>query len=400
MQSIIFGAGSVGRGFIGQLFSESGYDVTFVDVDCGLVDTLNARCSYTLETVSGADREAFTIGPVRAIHAANQDVVTDAVARAALGATAVGAGALPDVAAAFAAGIVRRAETRPGPLNIIVCENLKGAAAHLRSLVRDQLPANLHAYLAETVGFVDTVIGRMAPVPTPAMRAADPSLIRVEPYKKLPVDQTAFVGPIPEIVAMTPEASFPLFTARKLYIHTCGHALLAYAGYLRGHTYGYEALVDPVVRALLDNGLRESVAGIAARFDCDPAWLQEHVDDLMARFGNSALGDTILRLGRDPVRKLGATDRLVGAAKLARDAGLDPVWLAWGIAAALSFDPPDDESAQQLQSLIAHRGVGAALEQVTGVCPHSALGMAVCQRYDRLQTDSEHCFKPPYFHGG
>ncbi len=382
--AIVFGAGNIGRGFIGQLFCESGLQVTFVDVDAEIVEALAARGSYRLETVFNDRRTEVRVGPVTAVHGNDVEAVAEAVAQAEIGATAVGVRALPYVVPNIAAGIVRRAVAGDArPLNLIICENLKNAAAEVRRMVREQLPPEFADYFTSHIGFVDTVIGRMVPRPTPEMRAADPTFIRVEPYKELPVDRAGFVGPPPEIEAMTAYSNFAVFTARKLYLHNCGHALLAYAGYLRGCTYGFEALDDPVVRDVLQGGIAESKAGIVHRYDADPAWLDDHVRDLLRRFANRALGDTVLRLGRDPVRKLGAQDRLVGAARLAEAAGQTPRCLARGIAAALRFDPPEDEVACQLQRLIGRQGPAAALEQVSGIAPGEALGRLVLAEFEK-----------------
>ncbi len=230
---------------MGQLFSESGYGVTFVDVDRTLLDALNGRGAYTIRLVTNERTEEVTVGPVRALHSADTAAVADALARAEIGATAVGAGVLKHIAAPVAAGIVRRAELGIAtPFNLILCENLHGAAAIFREMVLAHLPAGLHGYAAAHIGFVDTVIARMVPPLTPELRAADPSLILVEPYKELPVDREGFIGPPPPIVHMTPYSPFAFFTDRKLYIHNAGHAVLAYLGHLRGYEYGYEALAD------------------------------------------------------------------------------------------------------------------------------------------------------------
>lgn len=386
-EAIIFGAGNIGRGFIGQLFSESGYAVTFVDVDRDLVAALNRDRSYRLQTVFNDDVREFRIGPVRAVHGSDLDGVAAAVAAAELGATAVGAGALRHLVPGVARGIERRAAAGAPPLNLILCENLKGAAAFFRELLEAAVAPACRTYLDERVGLVDTVIGRMVPIPTPEMRARDVTFIRVEPYKELPVDRRGFRGPIPAVAAMTPEDNFGVFTARKLYLHNCGHALLAYAGFLRGYTYGWEALEDPAVRRLLDGGLAESAAGIVHAYGCSKAWLEEHVRDLLRRFANRALGDTIFRLGRDPVRKLQPSDRLVGAATLAWATGAVPVHLAWGIGAALCFDPPEDPAAMEVQALVRQRGVEGALRQLTGLDPEGALGRAVADAYRVLRAD-------------
>lgn len=391
-QAVIFGAGNIGRGFIGQLLCESGYQVTFVDVDEPLIEALNARGEYRLQTVFYEDIRDYRIGPVRAVQGRDVAAVAAVVAAADLAATAVGAGALPHIAGGLAAGLALRAGKGASPLNILLCENLKGAAKLMRGYVAERIAPEANDYLRDQVGFVDTVIGRMVPMPTPEMRAADVSFIRVEPYKELPVDRAGFVGSIPEVVAMEAHDNFALYTARKLYIHNCGHALLAYAGYPRGYEYGYEAMGDPEVREFLDGGLRESVAGVAARFGADPAWLRANLEDLLARFGNQVLGDTIFRLGRDPVRKLSPSDRLVGAANLVQETVGTPQFLAWGIALALAFAAPDDPVAVALQQRLATEGPPAVLHDLCQIDPASPLGRRILAAYAQLRANPRQAF--------
>ena len=267
---------------------------------------------------------------------------------------------------------------------MIVCENLHGAPEYLRGLLEQSIPEEAKSYLAEKTGLVETVIGRMVPAPTPEMRAQDIGWIKVEPYKELPVKRSGFVGPIPDIVAMTPYDDFDVFGARKLYVHNCGHALMSYVAYQRGYEYAYEALEDNEIRSFMLAGLRESVDGICAKYKADRAWLYAHVDDLLKRFANRSLGDTVYRLGRDPIRKLAAEDRLVGAANLAVEGGGKPVHLAWGIAAALLFNPADDPSAPALQAKIKENGVEAALAEVSGIQKDSELGKLVMDAYAKL----------------
>ncbi|NMA44020.1 MAG: mannitol-1-phosphate 5-dehydrogenase [Oligosphaeraceae bacterium] len=385
--AVIFGAGNIGRGFIGQLFSESGYEVVFVDVDKELVAALNERGQYHLQIISNFGYEDLQIGPVRAIHGNDADAVAAAVAEADLAATAVGANALKYIVDNIVAGLCQRAKMQAAPINFIVCENLHGAAAYLRGLCAEKSKAEGKAYLEKQTGFVDTVIGRMVPAPTPEMRQQDPCLIRTEAYKELPVQRSGFVGEIPDIVAMSVEDNFEVFTARKLYIHNCGHALMAYAGYLRGYEYGYEVMADAKIRNFMLAGLQESAAGISAALGADELWLQRHVEELIIRFDNRLLGDPVFRLGRDPIRKLALEDRLTGAAKMALGQGLPAKNLAWGMAMALHFDPAEDESAQKLQRCIREMGVEKALMQVAGLQQDDPLVDMVIKAYRQLELD-------------
>jgi len=387
-KAVIFGAGNVGRGFLGQLFSESGYQITFVDIDEILIGAMRSRGAYTIRLVDNERTVEVRVGPVTGLLSGQTDAVAAALAEATLGATAVGARALPYIAPTVAAGIALRAQRGIAtPLNIIVCENLKGAAAIFRGLVAERLDAPARDYMGGQVGFVETVIGRMVPQLSDELRAQDPTLIIVEPYKELPVDRSAFVGQIPRVVGMELCDNFQLYTARKLYLHNMGHAVLGYLGYRRGHELGYRALEDPEIRPIFDGAMEESLKGIVAQYGASEEWLRDHVADLTARFANRVLADATFRLARDPLRKLAPSDRLVGAARASEAAGITPLNLAWAIAGALAFDAPEDPIALELQGRISAGGVESVLESVCQIDRHEPLGLAILERYRRLHQE-------------
>ena len=386
--AVVFGAGSVGRGFLGQLFSESGYQVVFVDVDDVLVKALNEAGAYTLRLASPQKTEDIKIGPVRAVDGRNVEAAAAEVARAEILATAVGARALAAIAKPMAAGFALRWKTgQSRPQNVILAENLHDAPEQLRQFVSSNLAPEDRGRLLGQVGFVSTVIARMSPAPTPELRAADPTLIVAEPYKVLPVDRDAFAGAIPEIVGMWSVSPFNAYVERKLYIHNAGHAMLGYLGYRRGYAYGYEALLDSRVYRLLDGALTESSRALMSEHGLDAVSLSENVQYLLDRFANRALGDPIDRLARDPLRKLSPGDRLVGAARLAQKAGIQPKVLAWGIAAAIAYDNPDDPHAVDLQGRLAAGGLEKVLADVCGIQPQEDLARLVSERYHALLGD-------------
>lgn len=382
-QAIMFGAGNIGRGFLGQLFSESGYRVNFVDVDQTLLDTLNQKGSYTIRLVTNESSTDVAVGPVRGLPASERETVAGVIAEAEIGATAVGAGALKHVAPVVAAGIVRRAEQGvTAPFNLILCENLKHAAHLFRGMVENELPPAFHPYLAEHIGFVDTVIARMVPPLPPELHAQDPSLIVVEPYKELPVDAAGFVGQPPTIVGMQPVAPFAFYTERKLYMHNAGHAVLGYLGYQRCYEYGYEALQDTEIAAAVRGAMEESQQALEQKYGMARGTITPYIDDLLARFHNRALGDTVFRLSRDPIRKLAPNDRLIGAALNALEQGVQPVNLVRGIAAALRFDPPEDSVALQLQDQLQRTGLETVLKSVCSLAPDSSLTEMIKRQFE------------------
>lgn len=386
-RAVQFGAGNIGRGFLGQLFYESGYRTTFVDVDPKIVEGLKRRGEYPIREV-GEDTRTVMVKGVSALHAAHTDDVAHAVAEADIGATAVGVNALPKVAPVLAAGIARRFENiQAAPLNIIICENLIDAGPYLRDQVRRHLDRKYHVVLEDRVGFVEASIGRMVPIMTEKEKSEDPLLVCVEPYCELPVDARGFKGPVPAIQHMQALDNFSAYVERKLFVHNMSHATAAYLGYLRGHEYIWQAITDPAVRTEVAAALEETCAGLSAKHGLDLAGLRAHGEDLIRRYGNKALGDQVARIAKDPVRKLGPKDRLVGAALMCLSQGIEPNHVALGAAAALFYDHPEDPAARQVQDLRASEGIGGVLERICQIESDSHLAWLILYGVDRLRRE-------------
>ncbi len=385
--AVMFGAGCVGRGFLGQLLNESGYTLTFVEIDEPLIEALNARRAYTLRLVENDWHEDLTIPLERTLYSRADETLVTALAKTSLVTTAVGVRSLPDIAPLIAAGVVRRAERDvTAPLNVLICENMQDASATFRTMVMAHIPTPLHAFADAHVGFVDVVIGRTIPKPPPAMRARedsrmDCSFIIADAYKKLPVNRPRFVGPLPEIVGLIPTDNFTAYIERKLYLHNCGHAILGYLGYPRGHRFSYEAFADPAIRAMLERAFTEVRAGFVGVYAMNAAELDDYIAELHKNFANRALADTVARLARDPLRKLGPKERLVGAARLVEKAGITPDALSLAIAAAYRFDDTGDPLAVELQRRIAAEGLEAVMADVSAIRADEPLGNLVREKY-------------------
>jgi mannitol-1-phosphate 5-dehydrogenase len=387
-KAVHFGAGNIGRGFLGQLYWESGYRTTFVDVVEPVVRGLQERGAYPIRIVDEVPA-TLNVDNVTAVHSTNLEAVAQAVAEADLGSTAVGVPVLPKVAPALAAGIARRfADPSAAPLNIIVCENLIEAGPFLREKVREHLPPAFHDALDEQVGFVEASIGRMVPIMTDAQKAEDPLLVCVEAYCDLPVDAEAFKGEIPPLAHMQPKRNFGAYVERKLFVHNAGHAVTAYLGYLRGHTYIWEAIEDPRVRAEVDAALAETRAGLVSKHGMDAAELKAHADDIVRRFHNRALGDQVVRVAQDPVRKLGPNDRLIGSGRMCLEQGVEPVHVAFAAAAALHYDYPGDAAAARIQALRNERGTAGVLEKIGRLPSESHLTHLIEAGVERLRREN------------
>ena len=311
-QAVAFGAGNVGRGFLGQLLFEGGYHTTFVDANPALVTALNERGEYPLRLVSEGETQEHRIGNLCALDArADAAEITRAVVQADLLLTAVGVAVLPHVASALARGIATRAEAGCGPIDVLLCENQWHAAALMRGLIETHLPPSAYDYFRTSVGLVETVIGRMVPAPTDALRAENPLLVVSEPYKELPIARAMLRGEPPPLPGLIAADDFDAYEARKLFLHNAGHAALAYLGYSRGHEYVWQCADDPTVSEVCRAALAESAAALVAEYSFAPASLDAFNADLLRRFTNKAPGRSGQPRGRRPIAET-APDRPAG----------------------------------------------------------------------------------------
>jgi len=336
-RAVMFGAGNIGRGFIGQLFDMWGFHTTFVEIDPVLVEQINLRHAYPIHLLHADREETYLVQNVRAISGLDASAVATAVEGADIVAVSVGARALPSVMDTLAGGLVLRIWRNAPPLNLLICENLMGAQAYVRGLLLDRLPIGMGAALDETIGLIETSIGRMIPVLTPEMKAQDPLQIYAESYCELPVDKAAFKGEVPDYPGLQPREPFSFYIKRKMLIHNMGHSMAAYLGYNREYTYIWEAMEDAFIRHAVREAMLESAEALGKEYAQDTEALHAYVEDLLIRFSNRKLGDTVARVGRDLPRKLGENERMFAAARLCGDQGAEDDYIRRGIQAALFF---------------------------------------------------------------
>ena len=335
MKALVYGAGNIGRGFVGVLFSQAGYSVTFVDVDREVVERLCRERRYPVRIVSDEAHTDIEIRDVDAVDGRDMERVAQLIAETDLMATAVGAKALPLITPHLAAGLrLRRTLNRP-PLNILLCENLNDVNKVMETLIQDQLTAEEADILDEGVGLVETSIGRMVPVQTLKMQDGDPLRVCVESYGFLPVDRDAFRGEIPSIPGMVPFSPFDFYIKRKLFVHNMGHATCAYLGLYTGKQYIWEAIADSRIALATQNAMLESAVALSSKYDVSLPSLIDHIHDLISRFSNRALEDTCARVAADPARKLAPSDRLIGAVNVCRDQGVFPAYVSLATAGAI-----------------------------------------------------------------
>jgi len=316
---VLFGAGKIGRSFIAQLFSRGGYEVVFIDVFQPVIDELNVRHNYNV-VIKGNPETVVNIKNVRAVYAGDAAQVTREIVNARIVAVSVGLNGLKSIIPLIANGLIRRYEL-PGalPLDIIIAENLRNAAEFVNEELIKSLPEGYP--INDRVGLIETSIGKMVPIMLKKDMDEDILQVFSEPYNTLILDKKGFKNPIPVIDGLAPKENMKAWVDRKLFIHNLGHATAVYLGYLLHPqaVFLYEVLSDIELKDKVRNTMLQAANILLKKYPGEFTLdaLTEHIDDLLKRFQNKALGDTLFRVGCDLQRKLSAEDRLAGAIHLA-----------------------------------------------------------------------------------
>lgn len=377
MKAVMYGGGNIGRGFIGALLANSGYEVAFVDVVDDVINTLNREHTYPIRIIKGDSHEDIDVTNVSAVDGKDPVAVAEAIAGADIMATAVGVNILKFIIPNIVEGLRLRKERNLPPFNIIICENLNDANKIIEGMIKERLNDEEIAWFDENIGLVEAAIGRMVPVQTEEMKDGNPLRVCVESYGYLPVDKDAFKGEIPEIKNMVPFAPFDFFIKRKLFLHNMGHAITAYLGDLLGIEYIYEAIDNDDVYVIVKGAMEESARALSKKYDVPLEDILLHRTNLLDRFTNAALRDTCNRVGREPARKLSPKDRLIGSSSLAFEMGVTPAYIAIGAAAGL-FRYMNEEDKTITAS--------AVIENVCELDKNSELAKLILEMYELIKA--------------
>lgn len=379
-----YGAGNIGRGFIAQVFSEAGYEVIFVDVNTELVDLINTHKSYPINIVSNDSEREVIVKNVSCINGMISENVIEAISECDIMATAVGVNILPRIVPNIAEGIKRRMEKGGRPLNIILCENLIDADKLMYKMISERLNDDEKKFLDSSVGLIEASIGRMVPrVPEEKLQG---SKLRIftEEYKQLLVNKDAFKGEIPKIENLIAFSPFKFCIYRKIFIHNLGHAMAAFLGSLSGYKYIWEAIGNPKIRVLTKKAMKESALALSKKFSIPITEIDEHINDLLIRFANVPLADTVERVGFDAKRKLSAKDRFAGAIKLCEQQGITPVYISIGMAAGFLFENENDTGLTEIKQKIKTDGLKSVLNDLCEIKESSPSFQNICNFYNIL----------------
>ncbi len=376
---VIVGAGKIGRGFLAHLIYESGHPFTFIEHYDEIVQQLQVRRRYRVEIVGNPDRSAtitdFDIVGWRDEGAAQACLDADTIF------TAVGGARVAALGPQLAPLLATRWRHRPeAPLNIVTCENWVHPATLLQNAILAHLPTALREHAHELLGVADATVLRSCMEPTPEQAAEDPWTVQAQDYWELQIDGDALKAPLPAVPGLQPVPQFQRALERKLYTYNAASATMSFLGTLVGYRYLHEAAHDQRILAITRAVLREAGTAVCRRYGYTEEAQRNFAESALAKYRNLQIPDTLERNVRDPLRKLGRSDRLVGAACLCLDVGVIPSALALAIAAGLRYQEPTDPSARALQEQLAEQGIDHVLATVCGLDPQGDLAQMIKRR--------------------
>jgi mannitol-1-phosphate 5-dehydrogenase len=370
---VVFGAGATGRGHVGLLCWQAGFEMVFVDKKVDLADRLRDVGRYAVK-LYGESAQEISVSGFRVYHADEREAIAEEIREAALVLTAVFDQNLPDVAITVAAGISACARAgRKMPLNFIACENMMDSSSTLGKHARAFLAGGDLAWSEQYAGFPDCMISRVVPRPEP-----DPLVIVAEDYNEWTCRAEAFRGEKPaRLTALELVENQTARLERKLFVHNGGHATCGYLAFHRGHKYIHEAVADPEVAADVLGALDELGAVVQKKWGFSRESIDAYKQDLCRRGAVPEMRDEVLRVVRDPIRKLSPRERLVAPANLAIEYGLPCQFIAKAIVAALRYQHSHDPQSVALAKQLVEKGRACVLQERCGIKTGSQLASEI-----------------------
>lgn len=383
MSCVIIGAGKIARGFIGHLLYLSKIPFVFVEKSEALVDLINERKQYTVNILGDSSLNCV-VTDAKAYSFAQEAEAVNAIAEADAVFTAVGGKNLHDIAPMLAKGIAAKSE-KGGKLNIVTCENWKLPATLLHDDIVTMLTPEQLTYFNENVGVTEAVIMRSAIESSAELLAQDPLIVNVQNFWNLPIDASRIAGQLPDIQGVQLIESFTGFLERKFYTYNAANGTTSFLGALLGFEKIADAAHDERILKVLDGVYSETARALSAKHNFPLDEQMAFTLTSKAKLQDYTIVDFIERNARDPIRKLGKDDRLVGSARLVLEYGIRPDNLAIAIAAAIYYTNDSDEFARKLVEIRTTQGIDAVLQDVCSLDPNGELGLLIKEKIELLK---------------
>lgn len=378
MNALHFGAGNIGRGFIGLLLSSNGFQVSFADVSDVLIDAIKEEGKYRV-ILADESHEAISVEGVLGINSAKEpEALKEAVLQADLITTAVGVSIVPHIGRALLHGIKERLhQEKITPFSIIACENAVGATKVLKDALYEGLSEEERALAEEYIGFPNSAVDRIVPM----QKNENPLDVQVEPFFEWVVEEDAVKGDLLNLKGVHYVKDLTPYIERKLFTVNTGHAATAYLGLLKGHETVLQAMGDEEVEDAVRGVLQETSDYIVKNYGFEEKEHKAYVEKILGRFKNPYISDDLTRVARSPIRKISPSDRFVKPALGLLSLGEEPKNLAGAIAALLLYVNEEDPEAVTLQKDLKERGLSEVLHKYAGLSEENPLAQLIKKEY-------------------
>ncbi|XBC39722.1 MAG: mannitol-1-phosphate 5-dehydrogenase [Buchnera aphidicola (Chaetogeoica yunlongensis)] len=367
MYALHFGAGNIGRGFIGKRLLDSGFNLTFVDINMKVIDLINKFHSYDIEVVENSLNYIDKVTNVNAIHIHDKDILLR-ISQVNLITISVGINFIYSLANLLAKGIKYKIDTKNFTLlTIIACENIFRCTSRLKHEIKKCLSNKYHKYLEQNVDFIDSVVDRIVFSNIHNNYENNALLVKVEEFNEWIVDLTQFRSSIHNsIIDLICSDNLDAFFERKLFTINTGHSIIAYLGFLKKYNNIYQSISDSSIYNIVLGAMKESGLVLVKKYKLFS--LLEHnkyIERVLLRFQNIFLTDSLNRVGRNPLKKLAKNDRLISPLLGTLKYNISNANLLKGIAASLCFFDDNDNESIRLQKMIFNYGPEYVLKHIS-----------------------------------
>lgn len=382
MKALHFGAGNIGRGFIGLILKNNGFELTFADVASDLIKEIKEKGEYDV-IMADETQEKIHIEGVKGINSRFElDELKEAVLHSDLITTAVGPNIVPLIARSLVPGIKERLHSNNiSPFSIIACENAVNATDVLKKALFEELNYEEKELAKKYIGFPNSAVDRIVP-----MQNNENLLdVKVEPFYEWVIEKEKIKGNLGEIAGVHYVEDLTPYIERKLFTVNTGHGATAYFGLAKGYETVLEAISDEDIENMVRGVLGETSFYITTKYGFNPDEHQNYVDTIIRRFKNPHISDDLLRVGRSPLRKISRYDRFVSPALGILELGKDPIYLAKAMASAMTAVNHDDPESVTLQTYLKDHDVVDALAKFSSLEKDSKLTKLVQKEYNALR---------------
>lgn len=388
MRAVHFGAGNIGRGFIGETLAANGFGIDFVDVNSTIIDELNKRGEYDIQ-LAAPGKKKIHISNVDGINnAKDPDKVVDAIKKTDMITTAIGPKILAIIAPLIAKGLTARVKWgNKQPLDVIACENMIGGSQHLKDEVYKHLDDAIKPEIDKYIGFPNAAVDRIVPI----QHNDDPLFVSVEDFKEWVIDQSQMKNKSIVLKGVDYAPDLEPYIERKLFSVNTGHATVAYTGKNLGYSTIGDAIKDPFVLKQVKRVLSETRSLLYAKWNKEFTMksLEDYHKKILSRFQNPYISDDIARVGRTPIRKLGYNERFIRPIRELKARKLDYSALMETVGRIYHFDEPKDKESVKLMKMLKDEDLKDVIVETTGLKDDPELVNEIVKSYKAADKDKK-----------